>query len=214
MVGIFPECRRAHLTVLVEDTIELAEGGESALLTNLLDGFLAVEQFILCMSDTDHLQVGDKSSSGDQFELSGKIIRADGEPFCNFRKTKSLIKMSMHITGDCIDFLTDRVCVCLLDVLVLSFMDVQYPQQFHETLVDHHLSIEGVLSPQLVDSVQQSVDIFKYFTIKAKNGHCLSKKGEQSLRLPLEPFGVFLDSETDDQAGLWFCMLLIGALME
>jgi hypothetical protein len=81
-------------------------------------------------------------------------------------------------------------------------------------LVDHHLRIGRLFSSQLIDSVQESVNFFLYLPIKTKNGYFFPKEGEQTFCLPFEPLGVLLNPESDDQASLWLCMLLVGALMQ
>jgi len=55
MISILSESRGTHRTVLLENTIKLAEGGEATFFTDLLNGFLAVKQFILGVPDPNHL---------------------------------------------------------------------------------------------------------------------------------------------------------------
>ncbi|MNF01164.1 hypothetical protein D3C80_2001150 [compost metagenome] len=65
----------------VEDPVELGEAGEAAGAGNIRDFHLGIEQKLLGVADTGHLNIVNQRKARHLLELVGEIIRADKELF-------------------------------------------------------------------------------------------------------------------------------------
>jgi hypothetical protein len=102
-----PEPGRGTTAEGVENTVELAEGGEAAALVDLLDFQVGIEQQLLGILHPCHLYVVDQRKTRDFLELVGKIAGADEKLTAQLVQGKFLLVVGVYITGDGIHLLGD-----------------------------------------------------------------------------------------------------------
>lgn len=97
--------------------------------------------------------------------------------------------MAVHVAGDFVDFLGDRVDNLLLGIAIGLPVGGNDPENPLEGVVDHQIRAGNAACSHQVDFIEKLDDALQDGRLEPIDGNLLLEQGEQSLRLSLKPDG-------------------------
>ena len=189
------------MTEFIEHAVELGKAGEAAVRRDVCDFHIRVQQKLLGVAHTRHLDVIDEREARDAFELVGQVVRADEKFFGDIIQRELLRIIAVDIAGDGVDLVGDGIVEFLGHIGVARAGLCDGTQEFHKFAVDGKLCQRraGLLA-QRENIVQVAEGGGALCIAQAVDGNLRIKGGQRLAQHAAQARRVRGNGEIDDQA--------------